>query len=117
MGVSRRRLGYTSKKKDDDLVNRLMELSKEHPRFGARRLQAMLRREGRAVNLKRVRRLCRKHGFPKGKRVHVRMRDGSSFVDHWESKKSRYVVFRESGRVQTKLIESITINRGPREEQ
>ena len=63
VGVSRRRLGYTSKKKDDGLVDRLMELSKEHPRFGVRRLQAMLRREGRVVNLKRVRRLCRQHGL------------------------------------------------------
>ena len=40
-----------------------MELSKAHPRFGVRRLHAMLRREGPVVNLKRVRRLCRQHGL------------------------------------------------------
>lgn len=40
-----------------------MELAKAHPRYGARRLWALLRREGHQVNLKRIRRLCRKHGL------------------------------------------------------
>jgi putative transposase len=40
-----------------------MELAREHPRYGGRRLWAMLRREGRLVNLKRVRRLCRGLGL------------------------------------------------------
>ncbi len=40
-----------------------MELAKEHPRYGARRLWALLRREGLKVNFKRIRRLCRKHGL------------------------------------------------------
>ena len=40
-----------------------MDLAKQHPRYGVRRLWALLRREGRRVNLKRVRRLCRKHGL------------------------------------------------------
>jgi len=61
--VSRRRLGYQSCKKDDELASRLKELAIEHPRYGSRRLWAVLRREGRKVNLKRVRRLCRKHGL------------------------------------------------------
>jgi transposase InsO family protein len=61
--VSRRQLAYVSGKKDDDLAARLQELAMKHPRFGSRRLWAMLRREGRTVNLKRVRRLCRKHGL------------------------------------------------------
>jgi putative transposase len=61
--VSRRRLGYTSRKKDAELSKRLMELAAAHPRYGCRRLWAMLRREGLIVNLKRVRRLCRKHGL------------------------------------------------------
>jgi putative transposase len=63
IGVSRRRLTYTSKKNDDDLVQRLMELARKHPRFGSRQLRRKLRREGTKVNLKRVRRLCRKHGL------------------------------------------------------
>ena len=61
--VSRRRLSYVSRKKDDELAARLKELAVKHPRYGGRRLWAMLRREGRVVNLKRVRRLCRKHGL------------------------------------------------------
>jgi putative transposase len=61
--VSRRRLGYVSRRNDQPLVSQLKELAAAHPRYGARMLCAMLRREGRKVNLKRVRRLCRKHGL------------------------------------------------------
>jgi putative transposase len=61
--VSRRRLSYVRRKKEDELVRRLKELAMKHPRYGGRRLWALLRREGRVVNLKRVRRLCRKHGL------------------------------------------------------
>jgi putative transposase len=62
-GVSRRRLGYASRRKDDALVARLKELAAERPRFGYRRLHQMLKREGHQVNVKRVRRLCVKHGL------------------------------------------------------
>ena len=61
--VSRRRLGYVGRKKDGELVAVLKDLAAAHPRYGCRRLCAMLRRGGRAVNLKRVRRLCRGHGL------------------------------------------------------
>ena len=61
--VSRRRLGYASRKDDGPLVSRLKELAAQHPRYGSRMLWAVPRREGRKVNLKRVRRLCRKHGL------------------------------------------------------
>lgn len=63
LSVSRRRLRYASKRDDGELLPKLMSLAEAHPRFGVRRLHAMLRREGLAVNLKRVRRLCRKHGL------------------------------------------------------
>jgi transposase InsO family protein len=62
-GVSRRRLGYVPRRGDDELVARLMEVAKENPRYGCRHLCAMLRRGGLLVNIKRVRRLCRKHGL------------------------------------------------------
>ena len=62
-GVSRRRVGYESRKDDGELVAELKALAAAHPRYGSRRLCAMLRRAGRAVNLKRVRRLCREHGL------------------------------------------------------
>lgn len=63
LDVNRSWLKYASRKKDDELVVKLMELAKEHPRYGVRRLHALLRRDGPAVNLKRVRRLCAKHGL------------------------------------------------------
>jgi len=61
--VSRRRLGYVSRRSDGELVALLKDLAAAHPRYGCRRLCVMLRRQGRAVNLKRVRRLCREHGL------------------------------------------------------
>jgi putative transposase len=63
LGLSRSWLGYLSAEKDDGLASRLMELAKAHPRHGVRMLWAMLRRKGSRVNLKRVRRLCKKHGL------------------------------------------------------
>lgn len=62
-GVSRRRLGYVPVRRDEGLVARLMGLAKDNPRYGCRHLCAMLRRDGLLVNVKRVRRLCRKHGL------------------------------------------------------
>ncbi|HUQ70610.1 MAG TPA: IS3 family transposase [Planctomycetaceae bacterium] len=45
------------------LCRRLRELVRRRPRFGYRRLTAVLRREGWPVNAKRVHRLCRKEGL------------------------------------------------------
>jgi putative transposase len=73
--VSRRRLDYVSRKNDEPLVKVLKELAASHPRYGSRRLWAMLRREGQKVNLKRVRRLSRKHGLTLRSR-HRRKRRG-----------------------------------------
>lgn len=63
LNVSRNWLGYASRRTDEDLVDRLKELAAAHPRFGVRRLHALLRREGRVVNVKRVRRVCKLHGL------------------------------------------------------
>jgi putative transposase len=71
--VSRSWLKYSTRRNDDELVEKLMALAKEHPRYGMRRLHALLRREGTVVNFKRVRRLCRKHGLLlKARRVRKR---------------------------------------------
>jgi putative transposase len=61
--VSRRRLRYVSRRNDQPLVSQLKELAASHPRYGSRMLWGLLRRQGQKVNLKRVRRLCRKHGL------------------------------------------------------
>jgi putative transposase len=63
-GISRSALTYRSRRKDEPkLVKDLKELARRHPRYGYRRLWAMLRRQGWTVNVKRVRRLCVLHGL------------------------------------------------------
>lgn len=50
-------------KRDRPLTQRMMVLSRENPRYGYRRVWALLRREGFEVNKKRVRRLFREEGL------------------------------------------------------
>jgi putative transposase len=45
------------------LLLRIRELAREHPRYGYRRITALLRREGWSVNRKRVHRLWRREGL------------------------------------------------------
>lgn len=56
---------YQGRPRSDEAVlcRRLRELVRRRPRFGYRRLTAVLRREGWTVNVKRVHRLCRKEGL------------------------------------------------------
>jgi putative transposase len=63
LGISRRRLKYGSRKNDDVVVKRMIELARQHRRAGARQLRRLLKRQGMNVNLKRVRRLCKLHGL------------------------------------------------------
>ena len=57
------------------LVKRMLELVREHPRYGYRRIWALLRREGFRVNRKRVYRLWRQQGLkvPRSKRKKRRL--------------------------------------------
>jgi putative transposase len=60
LGVDRSTVRYRSKRPDDaPLRERLRALAHERRRFGYRRLHVLLRREGHAVNRKRVQRLYR----------------------------------------------------------
>src|SRR5205085_11958548 len=54
LGVGRRWLGYRGKRArtDDPVLPRLKELAARHPRYGYRRLPALLRREGLKANAK-----------------------------------------------------------------
>jgi len=74
---------YRMKRSDEALRTRLMELAREKPRFGYRRLQVLLRRSGEHVNHKRlhrvyceaglaIRRKKRKHCVREGKRLRAR---------------------------------------------
>lgn len=58
----------------------MVELSRENPRYGYRRVWALLRREGWRVNKKRVHRLWREEGLkvPQKQRKRRRLMEGSS---------------------------------------
>lgn len=54
---------YRSSRADEDLRTRLVELAREKPRFGYRRLQVLLQRSGEVVNHKRIYRVYREAGL------------------------------------------------------
>ena len=66
--------------RDRGLLERMIEFSRENPRYGYRRVWAMLRREGWRVNKKRVHRLWRKEGLkvPDKQRKRRRLLEGTS---------------------------------------
>jgi len=68
IGFSRSSQRYRSVRTDAYLRTRLKELAGERRRFGYRRLHILLRREGFAVNLKKVYRLYREEGLAVKKR-------------------------------------------------
>jgi putative transposase len=61
MAVSSHR--YVSRRSDEELRGRLVQLAREKPRFGYRRLHVLLRRAGKAANHKRVYRVYREAGL------------------------------------------------------
>lgn len=67
---------YEGRKADRDrpLLERIVELSRENPRYGYRRVWALLRREGWPVNKKRVHRLWRQEGLKVPERQRKRRR-------------------------------------------
>jgi putative transposase len=73
VGLRRSVWQYKSRRNDGPLVERLRQLALERPRFGYRRLWAMLRREGTLVNRKRVYRLYRQEGLKLRKRPRKRL--------------------------------------------
>jgi putative transposase len=71
IGSDRTSVRYQGVCPDDEVLReRLKALAQERRRFGYRRLHVLLRREGHAVNGKRVQRLCREE------RLTVRRRGG-----------------------------------------
>ena len=63
---------------EERLVARMLELVGRHPRYGYRRIWALLRAEGWRVNRKRVYRLWRREGLKVPRRKRKRRRLGSS---------------------------------------
>ena len=74
-GLHRSTCQYRRTRVDDEgLVGRIRELASERPRYGYRRLHVLLRREGRAVNRKRVYRLYRAAGLAVRRRSRRKLR-------------------------------------------
>lgn len=71
---------YAGRIQDDEpqLVARMLALVRQRPRFGYRRIAALLRAEGWAVNVKRIYRLWRREGLKVPKRTRKRRGLGSS---------------------------------------
>jgi transposase InsO family protein len=67
-----------AKEGEERLVARMLELVRRHPRYGYRRIWALLRREGWPVNRKRVHRLWRQQGLKVPRKQRKKRRLGSS---------------------------------------
>jgi len=80
VGQPRSTQRYEPAEPDDEkaLVKRMRELSAEHPRYGYRRVWALLRQEKFAVNKKRVHRLWRREGLKVPHKQRKRRRLGHS---------------------------------------
>ena len=83
LGQPRSTQRYTPRAPDRDraLVQRMLELVRRHPRYGYRRITALLQHDGWKVNHKRIERLWRREGLkvPKKqpKRGRLWLNDGS----------------------------------------
>lgn len=71
---------YLARPRSDEeaVCRRLRELVRRRPRFGYRRLAALLRREGWTINAKRVHRLCRREGLKVRRKLRKRRAIGES---------------------------------------
>jgi transposase InsO family protein len=75
---TQRRRPKTATEEERRLVARMLERVRRHPRFGYRRIWALLRREGWRVNRKRVWRLWRQQGLKVPRKQRKKRRLGSS---------------------------------------
>ena len=86
VSVARATIRYRSRRGNDEpLRTRLRQLAEQRPRFGYRRLHALLRRDGIVVNHKRIARIYREEGLAVRRRVRksvVRLRRGRPDVPH-----------------------------------
>ena len=75
---SQRQQPKRAQEREERLVRRMLELVRQHPRFGYRRIWALLRKEGFRVNRKRIYRLWRKEGLRVPRKQRKKRRLGSS---------------------------------------
>jgi putative transposase len=63
LGIAVSSYRYRSRRSDESLREKLVRLSREKPRYGYRRLQVLVEREGERVNHKRLWRVYREAGL------------------------------------------------------
>ncbi len=82
LGMAASSYRYGTKRSDEPLRAQLVELAREKPRYGYRRLQVLLQRQGERVNHKRVHRVYREAGLAlrRKKRKHCR-REGKPLLE------------------------------------
>lgn len=73
------------------LHKEIVDLSRKHPRYGYRRITALLRREGFEVNPKRVARVRREEGFKVSKKQRKSRRLGASSAQRQRAERPRQV--------------------------
>jgi putative transposase len=80
LGQPRRTQRYVPKQREDEekLVTRILELVRHHPRYGYRRVWALLRMEGWSANRKRIWRLWKMLGLKVPQKRRKRLRLGTS---------------------------------------
>ncbi len=94
VGQSRSSQRYVSMKvgKDAALAERIVALCTENPRYGYRRVWAVLGREGWAVNKKRVQRLWREAGLKvPAKKVLKRRRSSGASENGCTRRRAEYI--------------------------
>lgn len=63
LDLSRSYVRYRCRPRVDGLDERIVSLAQAHPRYGHRRIYALMRRQQVLVNLKRVHRVFKAHGL------------------------------------------------------
>jgi putative transposase len=80
LGQPRQTQRYVARQDDDEpaLVRRMLELVARHPRFGYRRIRALLKQEGWHVNKKRIWRLWKQEGLKVPQKKHKKQSLGTA---------------------------------------
>ena len=93
IGIGRSSVGYLAHACDDDeLLNRIKKLALRHPRYGYRRVWALLKREGERINRKKILRLWRKAGLALKRRPSRIRRKGNRVEGPLRATYPRHVV-------------------------
>jgi len=93
LGLARSSFYLTSQRRPESqaMDKEIKTLSQKHPRYGYRRITALLRREGQEVNSKRVQRTRRREGLQVSKKQRRMRRVGESTAERQQAKHTGHV--------------------------